>query len=116
MGALATITRMTRSSMLEVLSQDYIRTARAKGLAERRVLVRHALRNASMPTLTMIGLSLGWLMGGSVLVETIFDWPGWALRRELGIDSPTSCRLWESRWSMALLFSLINLTVDVLYG
>jgi peptide/nickel transport system permease protein len=116
MGALATITRMTRSSMLEVLSQDYIRTARAKGLAERRVLVRHALRNASMPTLTMIGLSLGWLMGGSVLVETIFDWPGvglYAVNSALTLDFMPIMGI---ALVYGVVFSLINLSVDVLYG
>jgi peptide/nickel transport system permease protein len=116
MGALATITRMTRSSMLEVLGQDYIRTARAKGLAERRVLVRHALRNASMPTLTMIGLSLGWLMGGSVLVETIFDWPGIGL---YAVDSALTLDfmpIMGIALIYGIVFSLINLTVDVLYG
>jgi peptide/nickel transport system permease protein len=116
MGALATITRMTRSSMLEVLGQDYIRTARAKGLTERRVLVRHALRNASMPTLTMIGLSLGWLMGGSVLVETIFDWPGIGL---YAVDSALTLDfmpIMGIALIYGIVFSLINLTVDVLYG
>jgi peptide/nickel transport system permease protein len=102
--------------MLEVLSQDYIRTARAKGLAERRVLVRHALRNASMPTLTMIGLSLGWLMGGSVLVETIFDWPGvglYAVNSALTLDFMPIMGI---ALVYGVVFSLINLSVDVLYG
>jgi peptide/nickel transport system permease protein len=115
-GALATITRMTRSSMLEVLGHDYIRTARAKGLAERPVLMRHALRNAIMPTITMVGLSFGWLMGGSVLIETIFDWPG------IGLYAVNSAMTLDFMPIMGIaiiygvVFSLINLAVDVLYG
>jgi peptide/nickel transport system permease protein len=116
MGPLATVTRMTRSSMLEVLGQDYIRTARAKGLKERSVLFRHALRNAFMPTLTMIGLSLGWLMGGSVLVETIFDWPGlglYAVKSALTLDFMPIMGI---ALVYGIVFSLINLLVDVLYA
>jgi peptide/nickel transport system permease protein len=116
MGPLATITRMTRSSMLEVLGQDYIRTARAKGLRERSVLFRHALRNAFMPTLTMIGLSLGWLMGGSVLVETIFDWPGiglYAVKSALTLDFMPIMGI---VFVYGVVFSLINLLIDVLYA
>lgn len=116
MGPLATVTRMTRSSMLEVLGQDYIRTARAKGLHERAVLFRHALRNAFMPTLTMIGLSLGWLMGGSVLVETIFDWPGlglYAVKSALTLDVMPIMGI---ALVYGVVFSLINLLVDVLYA
>ena len=116
MASLATVTRMTRSSMLEVLGQDYIRTARAKGLRERSVLVRHALRNAFMPTLTMIGLSLGWLMGGSVLVETIFDWPGiglYAVKSALTLDF---LPIMGIALVYGVVFSIINLTVDVLYA
>src|SRR5690606_6772480 len=75
-ASLATIARFTRARLLEVLHNDYVRTARAKGLQERSVVLRHAMRNAFIPTLTMIGLSFGWSMGGSVLVETVFDWPG----------------------------------------
>lgn len=115
-GALATITRMTRSSMLEVLGQDYVRTARAKGLGERIVLIRHALRNAIMPTITMMGLSLGWLMGGSVLVETIFDWPGiglYAVNSALTLDFMPIMGI---ALVYGVVFSLINLSVDVLYG
>lgn len=75
-GTLGIVTRMTRSSMLEVLAQDYIRTARGKGLAERAVIVGHALKNALIPTVTVIGLSFGGIMAGTVLTETIFTWPG----------------------------------------
>lgn len=116
MSPLATITRMTRSSMLEVLGQDYIRTARAKGLRERAVLFRHALRNAIMPTLTMIGLSLGWLMGGSVLVETIFDWPGiglYAVKSALTLDFMPIMGI---ALIYGVVFAVINVAVDLLYA
>jgi peptide/nickel transport system permease protein len=116
MSPLATITRMTRSSMLEVLGEDYIRTARAKGLHERTVLFRHALRNAFMPTLTMIGLSFGWLMGGSVLVETIFDWPGiglYAVKSALTLDFMPIMGI---VLIYGIVFSLINVAIDLLYA
>jgi peptide/nickel transport system permease protein len=114
--AMATIMRFTRASLLEVLGQDYVRTARAKGAAERSVVLGHALRNAMIPTITMIGLSFGWSMGGSVLVETVFDWPGiglYATKSALTLD-------FMPIMGIALLygfvFSLINILVDVTYG
>jgi peptide/nickel transport system permease protein len=114
--AMATIMRFTRATLLEVLGQDYVRTARAKGAAERRVVLRHALRNAMIPTITMIGLSFGWAMGGSVLVETVFDWPGiglYATKSALTLD-------FMPIMGIALLygfvFSVINILVDVTYG
>lgn len=115
-GALATITRMTRSSLLEVLGHDYIRTARAKGLSERPVLMRHALRNAIMPTVTMLGLSFGFLLGGSVLIETIFDWPGiglYAVNSALALDFMPIMGI---AIVYGIVFSLVNLGVDILYG
>jgi ABC-type dipeptide/oligopeptide/nickel transport system permease component len=72
----ALFTRLTRSSMLEVIGEEYVRTARSKGLAERAVIIRHALRNALIPVLTLIGLRLPWLFGGAVITETVFAWPG----------------------------------------
>ncbi len=72
----ALVARLTRSSMLEILNRDYIRTGRAKGLAERRVVLRHALRNAAIPVLTVIGLQIGALLGGAVITESVFAWPG----------------------------------------
>ena len=114
--AMATIMRFTRASLLEVMGQDYVRTARAKGAAERVVILRHALRNALIPTITMIGLSFGWAMGGSVLVETVFDWPGiglYATKSALSLD-------FMPIMGIALLygfvFSMINILVDVTYG
>jgi peptide/nickel transport system permease protein len=115
-GALATISRFTRASMLEVMNNDYVRTARAKGLAERRVIVRHALRNAFIPTLTMIGLSFGWAMGGAVLAETVFDWPGiglYATKSALTLDFMPIMGI---ALLYGIVFSLINLVVDVAYG
>jgi peptide/nickel transport system permease protein len=114
--AMATIMRFTRATLLETLGQDYVRTARAKGLGERRIVLGHALRNAMIPTITMIGLSFGWAMGGSVLVETVFDWPGiglYATKSALTLD-------FMPIMGIALLygvvFSLINIAVDVTYG
>lgn len=113
---LATVSRFTRSSLLEVLGQDYVRTARAKGVAERSVVLGHAMRNALIPLVTMVGLSIGWSMGGSVLVETVFDWPGvglYATKSALTLD-------FQPIMGIALLygivFSLINIAVDVTYG
>lgn len=76
LGMAAILSRMTRAAMLEVLNEDYIRTARAKGLAEHRIILRHALRNAMIPITTLLGLQLGALLGGAVITETIFSWPG----------------------------------------
>jgi ABC-type dipeptide/oligopeptide/nickel transport system permease component len=113
--ALARIARLTRSSMLDVLGQDYVRTARAKGLTERLILARHALRNAAIPVLTMIGLHFGLLMGGAVVVETIFAWPG------LGRLIITSIYLRDypvvqaGVLYMALIFVVINGLLDISY-
>lgn len=113
---MAVIARMTRSSMLEVVSLDYVRTARAKGLSERVVILRHALRNALIPTLTVIGVQFGLLLGGSIIVETVFAWPGLG---QLMIDS-VRMRDYPLVQGVALVFAatflMINLTVDVLYA
>lgn len=113
---MATIMRFTRASLLEVLGQDYVRTARAKGSSERRVVIGHALRNALIPTITMIGLSFGWSMGGSVLVETVFDWPGiglYATKSALTLDFMPIMGI---ALLYGLVFSIINIAVDVSYG
>jgi peptide/nickel transport system permease protein len=115
-ASLATIARFTRASLLEVMSQDYVRTARAKGLKEGRVITRHALRNAFIPTLTMIGLSFGWSMGGSVLVETVFDWPGiglYATKSALTLDFMPIMGI---ALLYGIVFSLINIAIDIAYG
>jgi len=113
--SVALIARMTRSSMLEVLSQEYVRTARAKGVGETLVVARHALRNALVPILTVVGLQFGALLGGAVLTESVFGWPGMGL---LLIDSIFS-RDYPMVQGIVLVFSalfiLTNLAVDLLY-
>jgi peptide/nickel transport system permease protein len=113
---MAVITRMTRSSMLEVMNEDYIRTAHAKGVLPRRVVFRHALRNALLPTVTVIGLQFGILMGGAVITETIFSWNGIG---NIAIDSIAS-RDYAMIQGVVLygtvFFMLVNLAVDILYA
>ncbi len=113
---LATIARMTRSSMLEVLGDDFIRTARAKGLSPLRVVVVHALRNALIPVVTVVGLQVGGLMGGAILTETIFAWPGighWLVEAIQRRDYPV---LQGGTLVIAVLVMAVNLGVDVTYG
>ena len=113
---LATIARMTRSSMLEVLNEDYIRTARAKGLSAWRVVIIHALRNALIPVVTVIGLSVSGLLGGAILTETIFAWPGvghWLVESIQRRDYPV---LQGGTLLIAILVILVNLGVDLMYG
>ena len=113
---LAVIARMTRSSMLEVLREDYVRTARAKGLSPLRVVVVHTLRNALIPVLTVIGLQVGTLMGGAVLTETIFSWPGigkWLIDAISRRDYPV---VQNGILLVALLVIVTNFVVDILYG
>jgi peptide/nickel transport system permease protein len=110
------ITRMTRGSLLEVLRQDYVRTARAKGVAERSVVLRHALRNALLPTVTVVGLAFGGLLSGAVLTETIFSWPGigrYATNSVTNVDIPAVLGV---TLVIAIIYSLANLAVDVLYA
>lgn len=113
---LAVIVRMTRSSMLEVLGEDYIRTARAKGVSRMRVIVVHALRNALLPVVTIIGLQVGTLLGGAILTETIFSWPGlgrWLIDALQRRDYPV---VQGGVLLVATLIIVVNLLVDVLYG
>lgn len=112
---MAVIARMTRSSMLEVLRQDYVRTARAKGLRERVITVRHALRNALIPTVAVVGLQLGYLLGGSVVVETVFAWPGLGRLMIDSIQIRDYTMVQAVVLVYAVLFLLVNLLVDVLY-
>jgi len=112
----AVVARMTRSAMLEVLGQDYIRTARAKGLAERVVVHRHALRNALIPVVTILGLQLGTLLSGAVLTETVFAWPGIGrllVEAVLARDYPV---IQGTTLLIATTFVALNLTVDLLYA
>ncbi|MDI7250887.1 MAG: ABC transporter permease, partial [Bacillota bacterium] len=112
---MAIIARMTRSSMLEVIRQDYIRTARSKGLAERVVIYKHALKNALIPVVTVVGLTVGRLLGGAVLTETIFSWPGLG---KFAVDA-IYARDYPQVQGVVLLiaagFVLVNLLVDVIY-
>jgi peptide/nickel transport system permease protein len=113
---IALISRMTRSSMLEVLSQDYVRTARAKGVEQRRVHYRHALRNALLPILTVIGIAFGALLTGSVVTELIYYWPGigqYAVQAILAYDGPV---IMAFTAFAAIMFALANLIVDILYA
>lgn len=115
-GTLGLVTRITRSSMLEVMCQDYIRTARSKGLRERAVILRHALKNALIPTVTVIGLSFGGIMAGTVLTETIFTWPGigrYAYQACTKLDFPA---IMGVSILIALIFSTVNLLVDISYA
>jgi peptide/nickel transport system permease protein len=113
---MAVIMRMTRSSMLEVMNEDYVRTARAKGVAPWRVVFKHALRNAMLPTITVIGLQVGLLMGGAIITETIFSWPGIGLYAYQSVGSRDYPSIQGVVLYGALLFVLINLLVDVLYA
>ncbi len=110
------ITRMIRSSMVEALAQDYIRTARAKGVFRRRIIYRHALRNAFIPTLTLVGLAFGSLLSGAVLTETIFSWQGigsYATKTASLLDYPA---IMGVALVTAVVYVFVNLVVDILYG
>lgn len=116
MGLAGLVTRVTRSSMLEVLRRDYIRTARAKGLTGLAMLWRHAFKNAAIPVLTIVGVQFGSLLGGAVVVETIFSWPGvgrLAVNAIMNRDLPM---IQGSVLVFTLLFVLVNLIVDLLYA
>ncbi|RTL68993.1 MAG: ABC transporter permease [Hyphomicrobiales bacterium] len=110
------VARMTRASVLDVLKADYVRTARAKGLRESSVIIRHALRNALIPIVTLVGLQAGYLLGGAVVTESIYSWPGvgrLAVGAILASDLPLAQ---GAILVLALCFVLINLIVDILYG
>jgi peptide/nickel transport system permease protein len=113
---MAVVTRMTRSSMLEVMNEDYVRTARAKGVAPRRVVFKHALRNAMLPTVTVIGLQVGLLMGGAIITETIFAWPGVGQIAYDSINRRDYAMIQGVVLYGALFFVLVNLLVDILYA
>ena len=112
---LAQNVRLIRAGMLEVLGQDYVRTARAKGVVERGVIYRHALRNAALPVITVTGLSLGFMLSGAIIIETVFAWPGMGrliVQAVPGRDFPV---IQAGVFVFALVFVAINLVVDVLY-
>lgn len=112
---LALITRMTRSSMLEVLGQDYMRTARAKGIRESTVLIRHGLRNALLPVVTLVALQFGYILGGAVVIETIFAWPGLGLLTIQAIYNRDYPLVQAAVLFLATSFVLINLATDISY-
>jgi ABC-type dipeptide/oligopeptide/nickel transport system permease component len=111
----ANIMRLTRSAMLDVLPQDYVRMARAKGLSEPAVLLKHALRNAAIPILTIVALQFGGLLGGAVITETVFAWPGVGRLAVNAVQQRDFPLVQAVTLVIALAFSLINLAVDLLY-
>ena len=114
-GSLAVITRMVRGGMLEVLNQDYIRTARAKGIAQHAVVLGHALKNALLPTVTSIGLQIGLLLSGAFLVEIVFSWPGIGRYAVDAIQRLDYNATMATTLIIALVFVLLNLVVDIAY-
>jgi len=111
----ARITRLTRSGMLEVLSQDYIRTARAKGVSDPPVVWKHALKNAAIPIVTIVGIELGTLLGGAVITETIFAWPGVGRLSVQAIANRDYPVVQAAVFLLATTFIIVNLAVDVIY-
>ena len=114
-GMMAVTMRLTRSSVLEVLRLDYITTARAKGVDEKRILYRHVVKNAMIPVITIVGLQLGYLLGGTVIVETIFAWPGIGKLLIDSIDARDIPIIQGCVVFIAIIFSLVNLLVDLSY-
>jgi peptide/nickel transport system permease protein len=115
-GLAAILTRMVRTAMLEELGQDYIRTARAKGLPERTVLYRHALRNALIPIVTLVGLQFGALLAGAIVTETIFSWPGIGRLTVAAISNRDYLLVQGCILAVGLTYVLVNLATDVLYA
>jgi peptide/nickel transport system permease protein len=115
-GSAAGVARYMRGSMLEVIHQDFIRTARAKGLSERKVVFKHALRNALIPIITLLGLYLPFLLSGAVLVETIFGWPGMGRIIYDAIQSRDYPLVMATSFVISSIVVLGNLLADVLYG
>ncbi len=116
LSPLATITRMMRASTLEVLQQDYVLTARALGIPPGKLLFKYVLRNALSATLTVIGLYFGWLLGGTVLVETVFDWPGIGLYATKAIMTQDFMPVMGVVLAIGTMFVLFNLCIDLLYA
>ena len=113
---MAVIARMTRSSVLEILNQDYVRTARAKGLAEWKVVMKHVLKNSFIPILTVLGLEFGSLLGGAIITETIFAWPGVGRYLVLSVEARDFRAVQAGVMMVAALFVIVNLVVDLLYS
>jgi ABC-type dipeptide/oligopeptide/nickel transport system permease component len=112
----AIVARMTRSSVLEVLREDYVMTARAKGLPEARIILKHVLRNAMLPVLTVVGLQFGALLAGSIITETIFSWPGLGTLMVKAIQTRDYPVVQGCVLVIALSYVLVNLLTDLLYG
>jgi peptide/nickel transport system permease protein len=112
----AILARVTRSSMLEVINREYVTTARAKGLGDRRVIWGHALKNAMLPVVTVMGVQLGYLLGGSILVETVFSWPGLGLQLFRAISSRDLPLVQGGVMLVSAIFVFLNLAIDVLYA
>jgi peptide/nickel transport system permease protein len=115
-GLAAVVFRMTRASVLDALSRDYVRTARAKGISPRRVLLRHVVRNAMTPVLTVLGLHMGTLLGGTVLVEYVFNWPGLSTPLLRAVEARDYPMVVGIVLTISGLFLLINLIMDLLYA
>jgi peptide/nickel transport system permease protein len=113
---MAVIARITRSALVEAMEQDYVRTARAKGVRETAILLRHAARNGLLPTVTIIGLQFGFLLGGAIITETIFAWPGVGRWIVLAVESRDAPVLQGGILLMAVSFTLVNLLTDVAYA
>ena len=115
-GSAATVARMTRSSMLEVIRQDYISTARSKGLSEKVITKRHMFRNALIPIVTAVGLQFGHLLGGAMLTETVFSWPGLGRLMIDSLNSKDIPMVLGSVLFMTIMFSFVNLFIDIVYA
>ena len=113
---MASIIRVNRAEMLETLRMDYIINARAQGLSSFRIIGMYALRNAMLPTLAMIGLRFGWMLGGTVLVETVFDWPGIGLYAVNAAISSDFEPIMGATLVLGFFFMLTNLAIDIVYG
>jgi peptide/nickel transport system permease protein len=114
-GSLAVVTRMVRGGMIEVMNQDYIRTARAKGLANNDVVFKHAMKNALLPTVTSLGLQVGLLFSGAFLVEIVFSWPGVGRYAVDAIQSVDYNATMATTLVIAAIFVVVNMFVDILY-
>lgn len=114
--SLAFITRMTRASLLETLQEDYVRTARAKGVPQLMVLIRHSLRNALLPIVTVVGLRFGYMLGGSVITESVFAWPGMGRLLVTSVSQRDIPVVQGVLLVFATAFVLVNLVVDLIYG
>ena len=115
-NAMASIARLTRSAMLEIIHKDYIRTARSKGLPERLILFRHAFKNAAIPVVTIMGIQLGGLLGGAVVTETVFSWPGIGRLAINSIYNRDYAVVQAAVFMTAVFFVFINFVVDLVYG